>query len=507
MKPYHLLTLLLLALAAAPLAAEDESARYNFLVTFMGAKVGWTTFTYGETELDGKPAILETQQSYVSIAREHDSRQFEMRGTTQTWYAEDWRKLKRLDVLVSGPQTRRTEVAWADTISVAIAIDGGEPHRVELEPGDAAVYGKIQAWQKLLALGGETGAQIAFQSVDAESSALVQESWTLSGSTRQRLASGELAQGVEVRIVRAGRAAVAVFGNDKLPLYYRDASGFALERAAEIPSPFKPEPVAMRNLMRANVAVQQFRRLERMEVEFAYDHEADADLPPLVESNEYHEVRKLDNGYAVLLKARALPEGAEKLAFPLSEVDEGVERFLQATPMCQSDDEELAAVAARLTGDKETAVDAVRAIMSFVSSHLRPESGSTGSASAKQAYLERKGDCTEHAALFVALARAAGIPARNAGGLTYLVSRDEAIFGFHAWAEVWLGEWVPVDTTVEELGTSARYILLEYDEPGMTEGRGRFSRMLGQGINPVINTYKLRNRPAWQREEAEPHFD
>src|SRR6185503_1442450 len=55
----------------------------------------------------------------------------------------------------------------------------------------------------------------------------------------------------------------------------------------------------------------------------------------------------------------------------------------------------------------------------------------------------RRGDCNEATTLYVALARAAGLPARSVAGLIYLNGR----FYYHAWAEVFLGEWVALDPT------------------------------------------------------------
>ena len=48
------------------------------------------------------------------------------------------------------------------------------------------------------------------------------------------------------------------------------------------------------------------------------------------------------------------------------------------------------------------------------------------------------GDCNEHTQLFVALARAAGLPARIAAGLAYVDGK----FYYHAWPEVLLKDWV-----------------------------------------------------------------
>ena len=62
-----------------------------------------------------------------------------------------------------------------------------------------------------------------------------------------------------------------------------------------------------------------------------------------------------------------------------------------------------------------------------------------------------KGDCNEHAVLFAALARAAGIPTQTAVGLIYM---DRAFY-YHAWNEVYLGKWIPVDATFGEFPASA----------------------------------------------------
>jgi transglutaminase-like putative cysteine protease len=79
---------------------------------------------------------------------------------------------------------------------------------------------------------------------------------------------------------------------------------------------------------------------------------------------------------------------------------------------------------------------------------------------ASQVLARRAGDCTEHALLFVALARAAGIPAREVSGLVYM-GDDLRRFGWHAWAEVELdGRWVEVDPSWGEHLANATHIAL-----------------------------------------------
>lgn len=67
----------------------------------------------------------------------------------------------------------------------------------------------------------------------------------------------------------------------------------------------------------------------------------------------------------------------------------------------------------------------------------------------------RQGDCNEHTVLYVALARALGLPARTAVGLVYL----NGAFYYHAWPEVWIGEeWVAVDPTFGQAPADAAHI-------------------------------------------------
>lgn len=123
-------------------------------------------------------------------------------------------------------------------------------------------------------------------------------------------------------------------------------------------------------------------------------------------------------------------------------------------------------------------LDTVRALTTFVRDYL--EDDRTAEPLGVQAVIEqRRGDCTEHAALFVTLARAAGIPAREVGGLLWVERLDA--FGGHAWAEVEIGGvWVPVDPTWGEVPADARHLRL----PAAPQVEAAVRRRLVQG--PVV---------------------
>jgi hypothetical protein len=82
-------------------------------------------------------------------------------------------------------------------------------------------------------------------------------------------------------------------------------------------------------------------------------------------------------------------------------------------------------------------VDLVTQCLTWVHDSLAKEPSVT-LPSAVATLRSRAGDCNEHAQLFVALARAVGIPARTISGVVAIDGK----FYYHAWAEVMLQRWV-----------------------------------------------------------------
>jgi transglutaminase-like putative cysteine protease len=82
--------------------------------------------------------------------------------------------------------------------------------------------------------------------------------------------------------------------------------------------------------------------------------------------------------------------------------------------------------------------------------------------SAREVLRTKVGDCNEHTVLFVAMARALGIPARIAVGMVYV----HGAFYYHAWPEVFLedgpgrGLWMPVDPTLNQFPADTTHLRL-----------------------------------------------
>ena len=126
---------------------------------------------------------------------------------------------------------------------------------------------------------------------------------------------------------------------------------------------------------------------------------------------------------------------------------------LAAEPLVQSDDPRIQAQARQIVGRERRAGAVAELLTRWVYDNLKKEI-TISVPSAVQVLEERRGDCNEHTVLYVALARALGLPARTAAGLVYLRGH----FYYHAWPEVWLGQWVAVDPTFGQFPADASHL-------------------------------------------------
>jgi len=133
--------------------------------------------------------------------------------------------------------------------------------------------------------------------------------------------------------------------------------------------------------------------------------------------------------------------------------DSALAPSLAPEPLIQSDDPRIAAQARLIVGRERDPLRAARLLADWVHAHLERRV-TVSVPSAVQVLEARRGDCNEHTVLYVALARAAGLPARAAAGLVYLGGR----FYYHAWPEVYLGDWVAVDPTLDQFPADAGHL-------------------------------------------------
>ncbi len=182
---------------------------------------------------------------------------------------------------------------------------------------------------------------------------------------------------------------------------------------------------------------------------------------PLPESAR-QKIASRKDGVVVLEMLRDRP--ADK---PVPLTDEERKENLKATASMQVDSDKIRDLAKEIVGDEKDPLKMAAKLERWVYKNLRK----TYDANADDALtvLENKaGDCTEHTLLFTTLARAAGIPAREVGGVVY-VGGDKPSFGWHAWSEVHDGtQWVTVDPTFNQVRIDPTHIKFSEGEEDQT---------------------------------------
>jgi len=127
--------------------------------------------------------------------------------------------------------------------------------------------------------------------------------------------------------------------------------------------------------------------------------------------------------------------------------------FLASAPYVQVDDPAIQRVAVNLGGTQP--MDIAAGIERWVADHVREGGYVVQRRGARLALESGRGDCTERADLFVALARARGIPARTMAG--FVIDHDAVLRanGYHNWAEAYVdGAWRLADPDKGVLGSS-----------------------------------------------------
>jgi transglutaminase-like putative cysteine protease len=159
-------------------------------------------------------------------------------------------------------------------------------------------------------------------------------------------------------------------------------------------------------------------------------------------------------------------------------------RYLAPELLIESDDPEILAEAEKAVAGVNGARARAEKLTRYVNAML-DKKPTVSLPSAREVLRTKVGDCNEHTVLYVAMARAVGIPARIAVGLVYVRGVTGAFY-YHAWPEVYLDEgngrglWLPVDPTLNQFPADATHLRL---------ARGGLDRQAA--ILPLIGRLKM----------------
>lgn len=148
-------------------------------------------------------------------------------------------------------------------------------------------------------------------------------------------------------------------------------------------------------------------------------------------------IEETDDGARVTVRPQQPP--THTVSIPVT--GEEFSEYLQANEIAQCEAEEIRALAREIVGDETDAWVCAKKLLDWIHRNLRQVESEPRPVSALEILQEGRGDCSEHAILFSALAQSIGIPTKLVLGLVYMDSG----YAYHAWNEVYVGQWVQMD--------------------------------------------------------------
>jgi transglutaminase-like putative cysteine protease len=143
-----------------------------------------------------------------------------------------------------------------------------------------------------------------------------------------------------------------------------------------------------------------------------------------------------------------------------AEADPTADRYLAPEAFIESDAPEIQAEAQKaLAGTAPDPAARAEQLTRYVAALLEKKP-TVSLPSALEVLRTKVGDCNEHTALYVAMARASGLPARMAVGLVFV----RGAFYYHAWPEVYVPRagggagWLAVDPTLDQFPADATHL-------------------------------------------------
>lgn len=130
---------------------------------------------------------------------------------------------------------------------------------------------------------------------------------------------------------------------------------------------------------------------------------------------------------------------------------------LSGDPFVQVDHPDIREQAARIVEGATDNADKARRIYDWVYENVE-KTLVLSFPSALEVLESMQGDCNEHTVLYTALARSVEIPTRMAIGVVW--SNQLGGFYYHAWPEVYLDAWIPMDPTLGQPRADATHIKL-----------------------------------------------
>ena len=253
----------------------------------------------------------------------------------------------------------------------------------------------------------------------------------------------------------------STYSDDSILALQQMNTGFELRHASETAAraPNPSEDLYVRFMLPIDSVIGRSDAVKR--VKLAVDARTGALMTPA--TGQTIEKDPDQGGYQITLDATR--------TFRESATAQEIERNLKIDDALRGGDDSLVTAAREALNGIQDQREKVDRLLVFVDETVE-DSNEVLSPGLKYLLDRRKGDCSEHAALFEALARYFGIPCRKVSGLVYMGDWAQS-FGLHAWNEIILdGHWQPVDPIERRYDLPPFYIRFPIDR----DARAKLSR-------------------------------
>jgi hypothetical protein len=182
-----------------------------------------------------------------------------------------------------------------------------------------------------------------------------------------------------------------------------------------------------------------------------------------LEDERQQVVRRTQQGerYEAVLRIRPAAPPPSDVGFPVQGPE--YRPWLATTGFIKPADPQIVRQAREWIGAEKTALGAVRAISAAEFKHMQGGALIAETLSGPEVLQTRKGKCSEYAVLFASLARSVGIPTRIVLGM-------RLVGGYwvgHMWNEAYVGRWITVDSSADEVGGGPALLKLTHSESVM----------------------------------------
>lgn len=162
-----------------------------------------------------------------------------------------------------------------------------------------------------------------------------------------------------------------------------------------------------------------------------------------------------------------------------------VQHFTRPEKYIESDDPTIIGLADTLTKDQTNPYLMAKAYYDYIIDHVTYKLLGQGLNGAKYLLDHKNGECGDYSALFIALCRAKGIPARPIVGYWAISGKDQT----HVWAEFFLEGigWIPVDATIGQQSSEKRqYYFGNMDNQRVILSKGYNTPLVPQGPDGFV---------------------